>query len=59
MYMCMWSYVCYVRMWGGVCEGEWFVLHRMLKRSLYKDELEPNWPSPEKVSLPIFGDVMW
>lgn len=23
---------------------------RMLKRSLYKQELEPNWPSPEKVS---------
>ena len=25
------------------------ILHRMLKRSLYKNELEPNWPSPDKV----------
>lgn len=22
----------------------------VLKRSLYKDELEPKWPTPEKVS---------
>ena len=25
------------------------IIHRMLKRSLYKNELEPNWPSPDKV----------
>ena len=23
----------------------------MLKRSLFKDELEPNWPSPDKVNI--------
>lgn len=23
----------------------------ILKRSLYKEELEPRWPTPEKVSL--------
>ena len=23
----------------------------LLRRSLYKEELEPNWPTPEKVTL--------
>ena len=32
------------------CQHPLYPLIRMLKRSLYKHELEPNWPSPEKVS---------
>ena len=26
---------------------------RLLKRSLFEDELEPNWPSPEKVQFTL------
>lgn len=26
----------------------------LLKRSLYKNELESKWPTPEKVDLPIY-----
>lgn len=26
-----------------------YLLPRMLKRTLFKEELEPNWPSPDKV----------
>ena len=28
----------------------------LLKRSLYKTELEPNWPTPEKVKTDLYID---
>ena len=30
----------------------------ILKRSLYKEELEPRWPTPEKVSLSFFSHIL-
>lgn len=30
----------------------------VLKKSLYKDELEPKWPTPEKVLEVVFSFVV-
>jgi len=30
----------------------------ILKRSLYKDELESKWPTPEKVSVMFLSDIL-
>ncbi len=35
---------------GGVqCDKSGFYLCRLLKKKLFKEELEPQWPGPDKV----------